>query len=280
MGMNGLLMPAWLWITDLSVRIMPEYIIPNLTIILQITLILVLAYIAGKLGKFLTKRFLIIVELKRLTEKSWAEGVLRVTGYKGSIVGLIADLVKWLIYIVFFIFILKTVGLSQVADTLSQIAIFMPRFIGAILLIVVGFIIADFLGKVFGEAGSKTLGGEGMGQLAGGLVRYTIGIIVLIMSLALMGIGIVAMAILLSALLVMVIIIAGLGLKDTMPEISAGIHNKNNYKVGDRIRVSGYSGVIHDITPINTTIKTAKGLAVLPNTVLMKNIVLRGKSRK
>ncbi|MBN1896363.1 MAG: mechanosensitive ion channel family protein [Candidatus Aenigmarchaeota archaeon] len=277
MDFNTFIQPLAVWLGDFSARLLPDYIIPNLRLILQLVLILVAAYIVGKLSKFLTKRLLSIVGLKRLTDKSWAEGVLRITGYKGSIVELISDLVKWLIYIVFFTFILQAVGLSEVADIFGQIAIFVPRFIGAILLIVVGFIIADFFGKVFGEAGSKLLGGHDIGQFTGGLVRYTIGLVVLIMALALVGIDIAALAILLAAVLVMVIIIAGFGLKDILPEITAGIQVKGAYKVGDRVNVNGYSGVIDEIAPTVTKLKTKGNPVILPNSVFVKNPVERIK---
>jgi len=277
MDFGTLAQPLISWAADFSARIMPDYIIPNLRIILQLVFFLVLAYIVGKIGKSLTGKLLNVVGLKRMTEKSWAESVLRITGYKGSIVGLISDLVKWLIYIVFFTFILQAVGLSQVADIFGQIAIFVPRFIGAILLMVVGFIIADFFGKVFGEAGTKMLGTEGLGQFAGGLVRYTIGIVVLVMSLALIGINTAALAVLLGALLVMIIIITSMGLKDTIPDVTAGIQVKSMYKVGERITVAKHTGVIDEIGATTTTLKTRKGYVVLPNTVLTENPVEKKK---
>jgi small-conductance mechanosensitive channel len=273
MDLNSVLQPIGLWLADFSSRILPEYILPNIRIILQLVLILAIAYICARLGKALTAKLLHIVGLKRLTEKSWAEGVLRITGYKGSVVELISDLVKWLIYIMFFTLILQTVGLSAVADIMGQIAIFVPRFIGAILLIVVGFIIADFFGKVFGEAASKTMGIEALGSFIGGIVRYTIGMVVLIMSLALIGIDIAALAILLSAMLVMVIIITTFGIKDILPEITAGIQLKNIIKVGEKVKVSGYSGAVEGIDPVSTRIKTRNSTVLIPNSTLAKAVI-------
>lgn len=279
MDVGAFFQSVWLWISDFSARLIPDYIIPNLTIILQLILIVVSAYIVGKIGKFLTKRLLNIVGLKRLTEKSWAESVLRITGYKGSIVELISDLVKWLIFIVFFTFVLQTVGLSEVADIFGQIAIFVPKFIGAILLIVIGFIIADFFGKVFGEASSKFMGSEGFGYFIGGIVRYTIGLVVLIMSLALIGVETAALAILLSALLATLIIIITFAIKDVMPEISAGMRVKSLYKVGDKIKVSGQSGVIDDIQPMYLKLKTRNAMVSIPNSTIAKEVIESPRSR-
>ncbi len=273
MDLNAMAEPFLTGAANFMGTIVPSYILPNLRIILQLVLILASAYIVARLGKFLTVRLLSVVGLKRLTDKSWAENFLRITGYKGSIVELISDLVKWLIYILFFTLILQTVGLSGVADIFGQIAIFVPKFIGAILLIVVGFIIADFFGKIFGEAGSKMMGGEGLGSFIGGLVRYTIGMVVLIMSLALIGLDISALAILLSAMLAMIIIIATLGIKDLLPEITSGIQLKNVLKAGDRIRVAGYSGVVEDVEPLVTKLKTKNATVLIPNGLIARSAI-------
>ncbi len=273
MDINSALQAAAAWLSGLYSTLLPDYILPNLTLITEIILILIVAYISARIGKFLTSRVLSIVGLKRLTEKSWAENALKVTGYKGSIVGLIADLVKWLIYIVFFTLILQTVGLSGVADILGQVAIIVPRFIGAILLVVVGFIIADFFGKVFGEAGSKFMGAESIGSFIGGIVRYTIGMVVLIMSLALIGLDISALAILLSALLVMVIVIATLGIKDLLPEVSSGIQLKGTVRPGERVKVAGYAGIVESVEPMYTRLKTGTSTVMIPNSLIIKSVI-------
>jgi len=270
MDLNSLWQPIWAWLVEFSESLLPEYIVPNLWLIFELVLILIVAYIAGRIGKFVTRRLLSIVGLKRMAARSWAENVLRITGYKGSIVELIGDLVKWLIYILFFAFILQTVGLSAVADIFSQVATFVPRFIGAILLIVVGFIIADFFGKVFGEAGTNVLADANLGKFVGGLVRYTIGMVVLIMSLALIGLDIAALAILLAALLVTIIIITSFGIKDMLPEITSGIQIKDRIKVGDRIKVAGYTGMVEEIQPLVTRLNTRKSIIIMPNSMLTK----------
>jgi small-conductance mechanosensitive channel len=273
MDLNTLGQSVWVWLVEFLNRLLPEYIVPNLWLMFEVVLILLVAYIVGRAGKFVTKRLLSIVGLKRMTAKSWAENVLKITGYKGSVVELIGDLVKWLIYILFLAFVLQTIGLSGVADVFSQIANFVPRSIGAILLIVVGFIIADFFGKVFGEAGSKVLEDPNLGKFVGGLVRYTIGMVVLIMSLALIGLDIAALAILLASLLVTIIIITSVSLKDILPEITSGIQVKNRLKAGDRIKVDGYSGIVEEVQPLVTRLSSEKSVIIMPNTMLTRNPV-------
>lgn len=273
MDFNSLWQSIVTWLGQFSSRLLPDYIIPNLWLIFEVVLILIVAYIIGRVGKTVTKRILSIVGLNRLTAKSWADNVLKVAGYRGSIVELIGDLVKWLIYILFFTLILQMVGLSGVADIFSQIANFVPRFIGAILLIVVGFIIADFFGKVSEEAGGKFMEDLHLGRFVGGVIRYTVGMVVLVMSLALLGLDIVALAILLSALLVILIVITIVGIKDMLPEITAGIQVREMLKVGDRVKVAGYGGVVEEMKPLVTKLSTGKSVIIMPNSMLTENPV-------
>ena len=154
---NTILQNAWLWLADFSRQLVPNYIIPNFQLILQVLLILIGGYIVGRIGKSVTIRLLAMAGLKKVTLKTWTDDILKAVGYRGNIIGLIGDLVKWFIYILVFGLIIETLGFSGVFSIFSQIASFVPRFIAAILIIVLGFLIADFFGKVFEEAAHKSL---------------------------------------------------------------------------------------------------------------------------
>lgn len=270
------LQSLWTWVTGGT---MSDFMATNLGIALQIIMIVVSAYIIGRLVKRGVAHLLDIIGLKKVTEKSWAEGVLRITGYKGTFAELIADLAKWMIYIVFFTLFLEVIGLSGITYTSIQIASFVPRFIASMLLIVLGFIIADFFGKVFEEAGAKTMGDDKFGKFTGGIARYSIGMVVLVMSLSLLGLDIAALAILLSAFLVMIIIIATLGIKDILPEVTSGIQLRESIRVGDKIKVGPYAGTVEKMEPLGIKLDTGRSFAIIPNTMLTKTVIEKLKRK-
>jgi len=141
----------WTGITSFSQRLIPEYLLPNIPLIIYVFVLLISGYFIGKLGKLIVTKILAAVGLKRLTTKTWAESVIRITGYKGTIVELIGDIVKWILYIAFLGIIIQEIGFPGVADIFTQTAVFLPRLVGAILIVVIGFIVADFFGKIFGR---------------------------------------------------------------------------------------------------------------------------------
>lgn len=270
---QDILTAIWTWIVSGLSRLIPDYILPNIQILIQIVILLIVAYVVGRIGKVIVVNIFGKTGLRRIITRGWAESVLKATGYKGTVIELIGDLVKWLIYIMFLAVIIDTAGLPGIAGIFTQIAVFVPRFIAAILLLVVGFIIADFFGKVFEEAGGKFLGEESMGKFSGGVLKYSIGFVTIIMALSLLGLDTASMILIFGALMFCVVAILLLGVKDMIPNISAGIHLKKSLKPGKRIKFGEYSGVVERVEAFSTTIKTGKSYVVIPNSLLLKGIV-------
>lgn len=275
MDFHALLTSAWIWLLDFLNNLIPVYIIPNFQMILQVIVLIPIAWVAGRIIKAIVVRVIGKAGLKRITNKSWAESVLNATGYSGSIVELIGDLVKWLIYILFLALMIQVVGFPGIADVFTQAAIFMPRFIGAILLVVIGFIIADFFGKVFEEAGRRFLDEELISKIVAGMIKYSIALISLTMALALIGLDVVSLTIMFAAILVTLILIFVMGVKDMFPNFSAGLYLKKSLRPGEKIRVAEYTGAVESIDPFSLTLKTKTGRVTIPNSVLLKNPVER-----
>ncbi|NIO20198.1 MAG: mechanosensitive ion channel [Candidatus Aenigmarchaeota archaeon] len=270
MDLNAFLESLNTWVISFFRQLVPEYILPNLQLIIQIVIILLVGYIVGKISKIIVTKILSVAGLKRITAKTWTEDVLKVTGYKGNVVDLIGDLVKWSIYIVTLAVVVQVLGFASVANIFNQILIFVPRFIVAILVVVVGFIIADFFGKVFEEAIIKIFREDILSKFSGGVIKYSIAMIALIIALSMIGLDVNALLILFSALLLIVVMVTGLGLKDLIPNFTAGIHVKGMLKVGDRVKFRKYSGIVERMNPYSVDIRINKRTVTIPNSVLIK----------
>lgn len=267
----------WLWMASFLDQFMPRYVLPNLQLIIQVIILLVIAYVVGKISKVLVAKILSVIGLKRITSRTWAESVLHVTGYKGTIVELIGDLVKWLIYILFLAVIIQTIGFAGVADIFTQIAIFMPRFIAAILIIVIGFIIADFFGKVFEEAGRRFFQDDVVSSLSGGLAKYMIAIVAIIMALSIIGIDALSLTMMFSIILIAVVAIFIIGIKDILPNFTGGLHLKRTLKIGESIKIGEYSGTVEKIDSMSITLKNKHKHITIPNTMLLNKPIERIK---
>ena len=254
-------------------QVVPKFILPNISLIIQIVLLLIIGFIAGKIVKAVAMKLLNIVGLKRITTRSWAESILKAAGYRGSIVELIGDLVKWLVYILFLALIIQVIGLPGVADIFTSVAAFIPRFIAAILVIAIGFIIADFFGKVFEEATRRFMDEDIISAIAGGLVKYSISLIAIIMSLSLVGLDINAITIMFSMILAAIIVIMIIGIKDTFPNFTAGMQVRKMFRPGEQIKVGDYSGVVEKLQPFFVVLKVGDKRIAIPNSYFIAHPV-------
>ena len=270
----------WAWFADFLGNLGPNYILPNLRLFAQIAILLVVAYIAGRICKAIVVKILSVAGLKKISVRSWTDDILKAVGYKGTIVSLIGDLVKWFIYIIFFGIIIETIGLPGLVNIFNQIASFVPRFIVSILVVVVGFLIADFLGKMFEEAARRILQDETVSAFSGGVIKYSIALMSVIMALSLIGLDTVSLLIILTIVLVASIAILLLGLKDMIPNFAAGLHLKKALKVGTEVRIGKYSGKVDKVEPLCTVIRNGKTHITIPNSDVMKSPILWRKTER
>jgi small-conductance mechanosensitive channel len=264
-------------VVDFFSTLIPEYVVPNLTLIVEVIVLFILAYVIGKIGKAVTTKLLIIVGLKRITIRSWTDDILKAVGYRGTIVGLIGDLVKWFIYIVFLGVIIQTLGFPGLVNTFNQIAIFVPKFIVAILIIVIGFLIADFLGKVFEEAARRLFVDESLGMLSGAFIKYAIALISVIMALSLIGLDTLSLTVLFSVILIGTILVFVLGIRDILPNYTAGVHIKRGLKHGEHIKIGPHSGVVEKIESTSVVLKNGNKTITIPSSFFINNPVEKTK---
>ncbi len=279
-GIETLLQTVYAWIMGFIEGFLPKYVLPNLQLIIQIILILLVGYIIGKAAKAIARKILNVAGLKRITSKSLTEDILKITGYKGNIVELIGDLVKWTIYIITLAVVVQVLGFTTVSLIFNQILIIVPRFIVAILVIVIGFIIADFFSKIFEEAASRMLGEETLSKFSGGLIKYSVSMIAIVIALALIGLDITAIVILFGAILVIVIIITTFGMKDLIPNFTAGLSLRGDFRVGEKVKIRNCSGKLVKIGPYSAELTDGKRTFRVPNSVLYNEISEKGVSGK
>ena len=269
------LQTLWVWFVSVLNSVFMNYVIPNLQLIVQIVVLVIVGYITGIICKTITVKILTMIGFKKITTRSWTDDILKAVGYRGSIVTLIGDLVKWFVYILILGVIIELIGFPGLFNIFSQIAIFVPRFIAGVLIIVIGFLIADFLGKVFEEAGRRIFDDEQLGMLSGGIAKYSIATISIIMALALIGIDTVSLTIMFAIILTAVVTVLIIGLKDIFPNFAVGVHVKRNFRIGERIRVCDYTGVIEKMEPLYIVLKVGSKSVRIPNHMLVNNPVER-----
>jgi hypothetical protein len=128
-------------------------------------------FIALAIGKLVTE-ILKRIKLDRLFERTGWKEALEKAELKVSISEFIGRIFKWILVIVFLSATVEILGLSQFAEFLRGIVLWLPNLIVAVAIFVVAVIVADILEKII-KASVKKME-VGYVGFFGGLVKWAI----------------------------------------------------------------------------------------------------------
>ncbi|MBU7017741.1 MAG: mechanosensitive ion channel [Theionarchaea archaeon] len=237
-------------------------------------LILIVAYVLGRIFAKVVVYVLGKLEFERLTRKSEAERIARRFGM--SLIRLIEIVTRWTIYLIGLQIALETAGLDFINQLMQRVVNYMPNLILALLIFIVGIVVAEKLGDfVQGFAEDEKVPRF---WLLGNLVRYTLYLVVVIMALSQLQISTGVLMIVTGSVFATIGLVVALGMRDVAPNIVAGIHllYEKTLNVGDTIEVGEHEGILEDVGIVKSILKTKDGeYVVIPNSELMRDIVTK-----
>lgn len=148
-----------------------------------------------------------------LAEKLGLAQALRKLGMKDPLSRLTGRIVYWLVLISFLIIALNALSVPTVEDLLARFFLYLPNVIVAILILVSGYLLGNFLGRA--SLIALVNADVSIATFLGGFVRITVYIIATTMALELLGIGkdtvLVAFAIVFGGIVLALSIAFGIG---------------------------------------------------------------------
>ena len=241
-------------------------------------LVVAVGFLVAKLLDTLLSKLLAKVGLDRLVAGTGVTKLLGRVGIRVPISTLIGKIVYWFVLLIFLVSAAESLGLARVSATLDMLALYVPKVFGAGIILLVGVLLAQLVsGLVRGAA-------EGVGiDYAGGLARIAQGLVIIIsISVAIgqlevktellnyvIAIGLISVG--LAAALAL-----GLGSRELVGQILAGIYVRELYEVGQRVRLEGLGleGEIEEIGTAKTLLLTDDGEMVsIANRVLLEQRV-------
>ncbi|AFN78259.1 mechanosensitive ion channel domain-containing protein [Stutzerimonas nitrititolerans] len=241
-------------------------------------LVVAVGFLVAKLLDTLLSKLLAKVGLDRLVAGTGVTKLLGRVGIRVPISTLIGKIVYWFVLLIFLVSAAESLGLARVSATLDMLALYVPKVFGAGIILLVGVLLAQLVsGLVRGAA-------EGVGiDYAGGLARIAQGLIIIIsISVAIgqlevktellnyvIAIGLISVG--LAGALAL-----GLGSRELVGQILAGIYVRELYEVGQRVRLEGLDleGEIEEIGTAKTLLLTDEGEVVsIANRVLLEQRV-------
>jgi len=243
--------------------------IPDLITALIIAL---LGFVIARIVDAVLSKGLAKLGLDRLMTGAGVTKMLGRIGIASPVSAVIGKIIYWFIILTFVVSAAETLGLARVSATLDAFALYLPKVFGAALILLAGLLLSHLVaGMVRGTV--ESIGAD----YAGGISRLVQGLLVIItVSLAIGQLQIetqllnTVIAIVLVSFGAAAALAMGLGSRDTVSQIIAGVYLRELYQVGDRIKVEDREGVIEEIGTVKTTLVDDEGRFIsIPNRTLL-----------
>ncbi len=126
-----------------SLYILGQQFIAFIPTFVAVIVLIIVGWIVGKLLGKVGSKVLDKIGLDDLIEKTSIGGMIKKAGM--STVGLFDSIIKWFVYIIFAMIIIDVLKISILTDFLTRIILFIPLIISALIVLIIGLLIVDFL---------------------------------------------------------------------------------------------------------------------------------------
>ncbi len=238
--------------------------------------ILIIGLIVGRLVGELVTRGLRAVKFDQIAERADVGDLLRNAGVKMDAAAVVGGIAKWFIYIIFFQVAASTLGFPQLTDILNQVLAFLPRIVVALVILLIGALVAKLLaGVVRGAVGTSRLGNA---DVLSNIARYAVLAFAVVAALSQLEIAPAIVNTLWTAIIGMVAVTValafGLGARDAAGNVATGQMIKAEIQPGMQIGIDGQGGTVEQVGTIYTTIRTQSGQMKIPNAELARQTIL------
>ncbi len=238
--------------------------------------LLIIGYLVAKGIGLAIAKLLAKLGLDKLTESSGVASAVQSTGFETSASAIIGKIVYWLIFLLFMIAAADSLGLPRVSDTINGFVQYLPKLIGAMLVVIIGLFAAHLVRSAV-ETASASMQLD-YGKPLGTLIYMLI--VIVVVSLAIGQLEIETdllnqvVSIILFAIGAAVALSLGMGTRATAGNIVAGLYARDLFPPGDKITVGDISGRVIEVSATNTLLELDDGTTyTLPNSVLVESQV-------
>lgn len=240
--------------------------------------ILLIGWVVARIVQAVAGRILARARLDAAAERLGVQETLRTSGIERPPSGVVARLLFWLLMLTFVLSAVETLGLTAVTATIDRLIAYLPNVIAAALMVVIGLLIARFVGSLVGS-------GAAAAQLPyarqlGAAAQTAMGVAVAILAIEHLGIdaGILLWAIItvLAATALGLAFSFALGSREVVGSILAGYYVRKSLREGGTVVVDGREGVLERVGPTDTLFRNGDRSWSVPNAVLLKTVLDRG----
>ena len=245
--------------------------------LLAMLAILLIGWGIARAVQAVTAKILVSMKLDQAAGYLGLNEVLANAGIKRPASALISRLLFWLLILAFVLPATETLGLTSVTTTINRLIAFLPNVIAATLILLLGLLLARFLGNVVssGAAFSAVPYSRQLGQAARGVM------IVMVSVVAIEQLGIKtslfqwSLVATLAAVVFAMAFAFAMGSKEVVGGILAGYYLRKSLLEGTSVEVLGRSGTLTRIGATDTLFRSGDKNWSIPNQQLLGAVIER-----
>ncbi|MCY4532903.1 MAG: mechanosensitive ion channel [Gammaproteobacteria bacterium] len=237
--------------------------------------ILAVGYVVARILSAVVRRLLSAIGFDHLAEKTGVADQLTRMNVNRPASGIFAAVVFWILMLAFLLSASESLGLERLSETIDSLVRYLPRVLGAILILSIGLFVATFTRDTV-RAGMTNIGSEhahAIGQAAYVLLAV-IAIALAVGQLELETVLLtVAVTVVLTAAGVAIALAFGLGSREVAANVLAGAYLRDSLPEGTQITVAGVQGEVKAVEALSTVVVTEDGETSVPNMTLVRENV-------
>lgn len=185
---------------------------------------------------------------------------------RASVSRALQAIVFWVVFLIAATIATETLGLNVVSEWLNRLVGYLPRILGAALVVLLGALIGSPVRTAVAAAAGSA--GFAYPQVLGQMARLAILLVSVVVAFDQIGLEvaflIVMIAVISGTMLGGAALAFGLGARASVGNILASHYLHRTFEVGHRIRIGDIEGKILEITPTSVIVDAREGRTVIP----------------
>ncbi len=241
--------------------------------------VLVVGYIVARLAARLLTMISQRLRLQVAAEQSGLAESMQHMGIKRDVPAIVGTIVFWLLMCLFVMAAFNILGLAALTATMGVVASYIPKVLVAIVVVVVGLLLATFLRGIVATSTDRL--GVSYAEHLANACYYALAALTFFWAFEELGIKFellnYAILIAIAALGLAFGLAFGLGGREVMAGILAGYYLRQRLNAGDHVQVGALEGTVREVGPVATIVETHEdGLInrhTVPNTKMLNEAV-------
>lgn len=246
--------------------------VPNVFMALVIFLV---GYIVAKIIAKVLKKTLKNIGIDSIGDKLNEVDIVQKANMDIKISEIASKLMYYIIMLFFTVAATSVLGIPEISNLVSDIFTFVPNLIVALIVLILGTLLADALRKFLATA-LTSLGISSAGLISSFLFYFLfINIVILALSQAKINTSFLSqnISIIIAGIVAAFAIGYGLASKDVMANMVASFYSKDQFETGQKITIDGITGVVTRVSKSSLEITTDNGRVQIPISKATNSVV-------